>query len=140
MLKKYKKRPESSVVAVQLQLETEGFSYQKWGGTQTCKAGDWLLNNNGNFYTVTGDSFAKTYRELSPGVFLKVGIVLAEIALETGKITTKEGVTHYQKGDYIVYNDKEKKDGYAISRQEFERMYEPTDAGQDSVTDNGDLV
>jgi len=51
-LTKYLKKTASRVVAVQLELETDGFTYRKWGGTQTCKAGDWIVNANGEFYTV----------------------------------------------------------------------------------------
>ena len=42
---KYVKRSDQVVVAVQLALETTGFTYRKWGGVQTCKAGDWIVNN-----------------------------------------------------------------------------------------------
>jgi hypothetical protein len=54
-LTKYLKKTASQVVAVQLDLETDGLTYQKWGGTQTCKAGDWIVNNDGDVYTVDRD-------------------------------------------------------------------------------------
>ena len=63
---KYVKRDTEFVLAVQLDLETAGFTYEKWGGTQTCKAGDWIVNNAGDTYTVDRDSFARTYRATSP--------------------------------------------------------------------------
>lgn len=58
--RKYKKKPTSFVTAVRPDLDTKGFVYNKWGGEQVCKRGDWLVNNNGDTYTVSRGSFAKT--------------------------------------------------------------------------------
>ncbi|MFN8570813.1 MAG: hypothetical protein U0132_02075 [Gemmatimonadaceae bacterium] len=126
-LKKYVKRAESDVVAVQLALELEGFTYQKWGGSQRCKANDWVVNNNGDVYTVDAEVFAKTYREVSRGVYRKVAPVWAVVADEPGVIPTKEGKTKYEKGWYLVYNDAEAKEGegWAVSPDKFEEMYAP---------------
>ena len=43
---------------------------------------------------------------------------------QPGQIATKEGVTHYKAGAYLVYNDPEGKDGYAVEAEAFEKMYE----------------
>ncbi len=123
--RKYQKRTSSVVVAVQLDLDTEGFTYQKWGDVQTCKPGDWLVNNAGEVYTIDGETFARTYRSVSRGIYVKDAPVWAEIAEQAGKIETKEGVTHYEAGDYIVYNEAEGGDGYAMTPDAFGRMYEP---------------
>jgi hypothetical protein len=123
--RKYLKKPTSFVVAVRLDLETEGFTYQKWGGTQTCKAGDWVVNNDGDIYTVDGDTFARTYRSVTPGVYMKITPVWATVAKQAGQIRTKEGVTRYKAGAYLVYNDPEGEDGYAVDADSFEEMYEP---------------
>ncbi len=40
---------------------------------------------------------------------------------------TKEGVTHYKVGDYVVFNDPDGRDGYAVERTSFEEMYELAD-------------
>ena len=40
---KYVKGPDQKVHAVQLDLETDGFTYRKWGAEQRCKRGDWLV-------------------------------------------------------------------------------------------------
>ncbi len=122
-LRKYMKN--LSVVAVQLDLETEGFTYQKWGDTQTCKAGDWLVNNDGDIYTVDRDTFERTYRLVSPGVYAKTTPVWAEVTSQAGQITTKEGVTHYSAGAYLVYNEPDGGDAYAVEAETFEKMYEP---------------
>lgn len=124
-LKRYRKRPGNEVIAVQLNLETRGFDYRKWGADQRCKKGDWLVNNNGDIYTVDAESFAQTYREVQPGSYLKFSPVWARKASKAGKIVTKDGATHFQAGDFIVYNDPDGKDGYAVSAAKFEEMYEP---------------
>lgn len=125
--RKYIKRPTDVIIAVQVDLDTDGFTYQKWGATQTCKRGDWLVNNNGDTYSVDGETFARTYRAAGPGTYVKTAPVWAEVAGRAGDIGTKEGSTHYEAGDYLVYNEADGGDGYAVSRAAFERMYEPAD-------------
>lgn len=122
---KYLKKTASRVVAVQLDLETDGLTYQKWGGTQTCKAGDWIVNNDGDVYSVDRETFAHTYDAVSPGIYEKVALVWAKVADQPGQIATKEGVTHYQSGAYLVYNDPDGKDGYAVDAEAFKKMYAP---------------
>lgn len=128
-LTKYVKKKASRVTAVQLDLETDGFTYRKWGGTQTCKAGDWIVNNGGEVYTVDGKTFARTYRAVSPGIYEKVAPVWATMADQPGKIVTKEGVTHYKAGAYLVYNEPDGKDGYAAEAEAFEKTYKRADGG-----------
>lgn len=121
--KKYLKRADTSVIAVRLDLDTDGFSYRKWGGVQSCKRGDWLVNNQGDIYTIDAESFARTYREVTPGVYKKHTEVWAERALSQGVVTTKEGQTRYQVGDYLVYNDEVGEDAYAVAKDIFESQY-----------------
>ncbi len=111
-------------MAVQLNLDTEGFTYHKWGGVQTCKPGDWLVDNQGETYTIDAESFRATYRQVSPGVYAKTAEIWAEIADQDGVIRTKEGETHYKSGDYIVFNSGDADDAYAISKTFFEEQYE----------------
>lgn len=122
---RYKKKVTSFVTAVQLDLETEGFVYSKWGGEQVCRRGDWLVNNNGETYTVSLQAFAKTYQFVSPGVYVKSAPVWAEVAEKAGKVKTNEGETAYKAGDYLVFNNENGTDGYAMSAEKFESMYEP---------------
>lgn len=125
--RKYKKKPTASITAVQLDLDTEGFTYNKWGGKQVCKRGDWLVNNNGDTYTIAEKSFAQTYEFVSPGVYVKSAPVWAEVAEKAGKLKTKEGETAYQAGDYLVYNNEDGTDGYAVTAKNFESMYDLAD-------------
>lgn len=124
-LKRYRKKNDQFVTAVQLDLETDGFTYKKWGAEQVCKQGDWIVNNNGDIYTVDRDVFARTYREQSTGRYVKSTPVWAEVADKAGYINTKEGKSAYQKGDYLVYNNEDRTDGYCVSAGKFNSMYEP---------------
>jgi len=130
-LRCYRKKKEASVAAVQVALDTDGFSYRKWGGTQFCKPGDWLVNNQGDTYTVDRETFESTYSEVSPGTYKKSAPVWAQKADEPGVVETKEGATHYIAGDYLVFNDADRKDGYAVSADKFEAMYAPVEVGDD---------
>ena len=123
--RKYKKKPTSFITAVQLDLDTEGFVYNKWGEKQVCKRGDWIVDNNGDTYTVSQESFAKTYERVSPGVYVKSAPVWAEVADKAGKVKTKEGETAYEAGDYLLYNNEDGTDAYAMSAEKFISMYDP---------------
>jgi len=121
---KYRKREKQIVIAVQLKLDTDGFTYNKWGGKQRCRAGDWLVNNNGECYTIGEETFRNTYENLSPGQYEKTTAVWASPASEDGKVKTNEGYTEYSVGDYLVANNKDGSDAYAVSKLKFEEMYE----------------
>jgi hypothetical protein len=122
--KKYKKRADSIVVAVQLNLDTDGFTYQKWGAVQHCKKGDWLVDNDGSIYTVDEEVFARTYQKKSFGIYVKTTSVWAEEAMESGVVKTKEGASHYEAGDYLVSNNKDGSDAYCMNAEKFHSMYE----------------
>ena len=122
--KKYKKKADSFVVAVQLNLDTDGFTYEKWGAEQRCKKGDWLVDNDGSIYTIDEEVFAKTYHKKSPGIYVKKTSIWAEVATESGVVKTKEGASHYEAGDYLVYNNEDGSDAYCMSAEKFASMYE----------------
>jgi hypothetical protein len=122
--KRYRRRPDQTVTAVQLKLDTEGLRYRKWGDDQLAKPGDWLVDNAGDVYTVDAESFARTYREVGRGAFVKSTPVWAERANVAGSVATKEGHTNYAAGDWLVSNREDGTDAYAISAAEFEAMYE----------------
>ena len=108
--RRYRRKPNQFVIAVQLRLDTAGFSYRKWGDDQFCKAGDWLVDN-----------------EVHRGAYVKTTPVWAETAEEHGRVATKEGHSHHAKGDYLVFNNEDGTDGYAVSSDKFHSMYEPDD-------------
>jgi hypothetical protein len=126
MLKRlrYRKKPSQAVTAIKLDLATDGLKYRKWGARQVAKRGDWLVDNGGEIYTVDARSFARTYRKVGPGRFVKKAPVWAEVAVAAGSVATKEGSTRYRRGDYIVYNERRGGDAYAVSAARFKAMYE----------------
>ena len=123
----YVRRPDRPVAAVRLSLDTDGLVYRKWGGEQRAKPGDWLVDNNGDVYTVDADVFARTYRQTGPGAYVKTTQVWAERAEHTGTVKTKEGSTQYEPGDYLVSNNADGSDEYAVSASKFEELYIPAD-------------
>lgn len=124
-LHRYIKRPDQAVTAVRLALETEGLHYHKWGAKQFCRPGDWLVDNGGDVYSVAADVFARTYREISPGRFIKTTPVWARQATEDGIMETREGTSHYRAGDFLVFNNADQSDGYCMARDRFLAMYQP---------------
>jgi len=125
--RKYVRNPDRPVAAVQLSLETDGLVYRKWGGQQRAKRDDWLVDNDGDVYTVEAEVFANTYRPVdrakNPGAYIKITPVWAEEATEAGAVSTKEGATRYEAGDYIVSNQADGSDSYAIGREKFHQLY-----------------
>lgn len=122
--KRYRKRDNQYIVAVQLKLDTDGFAYRKWGAEQHCKPGDWLVDNGGDIYTIDEKVFADTYEQINPGRYKKTTSIWAEVATEPGVVDTREGQSHYRAGDYLVSNNEDGTDAYCISADKFEAMYE----------------
>jgi hypothetical protein len=123
-LRRYRRRPEQYVVAVPLRLDTEGFTYRKWGGEQRCKPGDWLVDDDGDVHTVDAEVFETTYRQVRRGAYVKCTPVWAEVASEAGSVPTKEGRSHYNRGDFVVFNNEDGTDGYAMTAERFQSRYE----------------
>jgi hypothetical protein len=121
---KYLKKQNLPVAAVQMNLEINRFTYHKWGSLQQAKEGDWLVNNNGNVYTINEKVFASTYEESGLGSYIKTTPIWAEIALKQGVVNTKEGKSHYEAGDYLVSNNEDGSDTYCIPARKFSEMYE----------------
>jgi len=120
---RYRKKADQFVIAVQLDLAMNGFTYRKWGAKQRAKRGDWLVDNGGDVYTVDRKVFAKTYKHLRSGTYLKTTPVWVEVAITPGSIKTKEGESRYRKGDYLVFNNRNGTDGYCMTATKFRAMY-----------------
>ena len=123
--KRYRKKPDQFVVAVQVKLDTQGFIYHKWGAEQRCKPGDWLVDNGGDIYTVDENVFTATYEQTDPGRYIKTTPVWAEKATAPGVVETQEGRSHYDTGDYLVFNNADGSDAYCVAADTFESMYTP---------------
>lgn len=126
--RRYIRRTDRPVAAVRLALDTDGLVYRKWGGEQRAKPGDWIVDNNGDVYSVDADVFARTYRQTAIGAYIKTTPVWAERATRAGSVNTKEGSTQYEPGDYIVSNNSDGSDRYAMKAQKFEELYAPDDS------------
>ncbi len=124
MRQRYRRKADQFVTAVQLNLPLNAFSYQKWGGEQHAKRGDWLVDNGGDVYTIEEQSFAETYRYLRPGVYVKTTPIWAEQASHAGAVQTKEGQSHYGVGDYLVSNNQDGSDAYCMTPEKFAALYE----------------
>lgn len=133
MRQRYRRKSRQLVSAVRLALDFDGLDYRKWGGIQHAKPGDWLVDNGDDVYTVDADTFVQTYQQTSPGRWQKVAPVWAERAMEPGHVTTQEGRTCYEAGDWLVSNDVQGIDMYAIKADKFVTLYElDSDAGDSS--------
>jgi len=122
--RRYRRKSGQVVVAVQLNLDTTGFAYRKWGAEQRCKPGDWLVDNGGDIYTVDAAVFVRTYQPSGKGTYIKVTPVWAEVATQDGSVDTKEGRSHYRAGDYLIYNEQGGGDAYCVGPVKFEALYE----------------
>jgi hypothetical protein len=126
--RRYVRRPDRPVAAVRLTLDTDGLTYRKWGGEQRAKPGDWIVDNDGDVYTVDADVFARTYQRTDTGAYVKTTPVWAERATSSGSVKTKEGSTQYEAGDYLVSNKSDGSDEYAVTAKKFEELYAPDDS------------
>ena len=125
--RRYRRKPDQFVVAIQLRLKMDALIYSKWGSEQRCKPGDWIVDNNGDIYTVDADVFERTYREVHEvhrGVYQKITPVWAEPARTSGQVASNSGLTQYHQGDYLVFNNEVGSDAYAMTAGKFESSYE----------------
>jgi hypothetical protein len=122
---RFRRRPDQAVVAVQLKLDTDGLRFRKWGHEQVAKPGDWLVDSGSDVYTIDAESFARTYEAVGRGLYLKTAPVWAEQAVADGSVKTKEGVTVYAAGDWLVSNQPDGGDAYAVPAARFRQLYEP---------------
>jgi len=120
-------RDNKYVEAIKLDLDFDGFTFQKWGHSQKCKRNDWLIFSEGDTYTVDHEYFLQHFKTQSPGRWKKVGKICAEEAEENGFVQTLEGKTNYKKGDFIVSNYGKGGDQYAIPRIVFHNKYGAVD-------------
>ena len=123
--RRFRRRADQAVTAVRLALDTEGLRYRKWGHEQYAKPGDWLVDNDGDVYTVDAASFSRTYRQVGEGRYVKSAPVWAERATAAGAVETLEGRTAYVAGDWLVSNQEDGGDAYAMSDDKFRSLYEP---------------
>lgn len=120
---RYVRRSDRPVMAVRLARDGEGLVYRKWRDEQRAKPGDWIVDSDGDIYTVDAEVFARTYRRVAPDIYVKITPIWAERAQTGGSVNTKEGRSHYDPGDYLVSNEPDGSDAYAMTAQKFESLY-----------------
>jgi hypothetical protein len=54
---------------------------------------------------------------------MKTTPVWAEHAQQAGSVTTKEGATRYESGDFLVSNNPDGSDSYAMTAKKFDDLY-----------------
>ncbi len=126
-LTRYSRREQTNVTAIKIDMETDGFTYRKWGGEQIVRPGDWLVDNNGDVYTVDGEAFEATYTKVSQGIYTKTGHVWAREAESDGQVQSTSGFTQYHAGDMVVFRDEREIDGWAMSKADFATLYQVDD-------------
>ena len=134
-LKKYVPKSNATVIAVQIDLDIEGFTYVKWGAEQRCSRGDWLVDNHGDVYTITDDTFTRTYRMERPGLYRKITPVWARVAHAKGTVLSEEGETEYEPGDYVAFHAPGAELGWAVKPAKFRERY---DLAPEASEDPGD--
>ncbi|MDA7425302.1 hypothetical protein [Thalassococcus lentus] len=123
-LTRYTRREQTNVTAIKIDMETDGFTYRKWGGEQIVRPGDWLVDNNGDVYTVDGEAFEATYAKVSQGIYTKTAHVWAREAESDGQVQSTSGFTQYHAGDMVVFRDEREIDGWAMSKADFAALYQ----------------
>ena len=112
---------------MRLDLDTDGFTYRKWGGTQRCKQGDWLVNNGGDIYTIDQETFSRTYRRGRGRPVRERESGLGGASHVGGFDHDQRRIDRHEVGDFLVFNDPDGRDGYAVTAARFHELYEPVD-------------
>lgn len=124
-LKRYRRRDDAIVAAVRIDLDTDGFTYRKWGGEQVVRPSDWLVDNGREVYPVDAGTFAETYAPIAPGQYRKTARVWARQAEAEGRVASTSGWTRYAAGDMVVFASAAQNDGWAVPCEDFLALYRP---------------
>lgn len=121
--KRYRERADRFVTAIRMNLETDCFVRR--GSSLLLARGDWLVYDGNSTYMVDAELFAEKYRLIGyDGRYAKIATVWVEVADRYGQMMTKDGVCEYAPGDRLVFHDPGEEEGFCMSPEEFERIYE----------------
>jgi hypothetical protein len=121
--KRYRERADRFVTAIRMNLETDCFVRR--GSSLLLAIGDWLVYDGNSTYMVDAELFAEKYRLIGyAGRYAKIATVWVEVADRYGQMMTKDGVCEYAPGDRLVFHDPGEEEGFCMSPEEFERIYE----------------
>lgn len=89
------------ITAIQLRMP---ITYELWGGTQTGKVGDWLVEKGNDTYTIDGTEFATSYQKhlTKHATYFKAEHIEAYEVRCDGYIETLEGRSKFKAGDYLA--------------------------------------
>lgn len=94
-----------SVAMVRARRLTEELGWTTANGDRLhAVAGDWLLSDGSDEWTVTNDVFTASYRALGDGSYQKTATVTAVQLDEPFAVDTLEGVATGAAGDWLVRN------------------------------------
>jgi hypothetical protein len=113
------------VTAIQIDFDKVSFTYHKWGSDQKATSGDWIVNTNGDIFTVPREIFARSYKMIGHGQYLQTGDVWVRHTIEPGFLKTNNGKVNYKAGDYLVFNDPEGNHGIVVKPNIFTEFYLP---------------
>ena len=91
------------------------------GDTMQAEAGDYLVWNVTSEWTVKGDVFEATYKNVQDSLYEKVATIHALVADEKMSINTLEGIATAEIGDYIAKN--QTGEIWPIPKDVFENSY-----------------
>lgn len=72
------------------------------GSALSAAAGDWLVTDGAEEWTVAPDIFRRTYRRLADGRFVKQEPVRAARLDRSAEVPTLEGVARAEAGDWVL--------------------------------------
>jgi hypothetical protein len=93
------------------------------GDALSAVAGDWLLSDGADQWSVADDVFAKSYRPIGDGRYEKTATVIAVRLDEPFAVQTLEGVATGAAGDWLVRNPTG--ESWPIPAATFAKRYEP---------------
>ena len=110
------------VGTVQAEQLTQDTTWTANGAPMEGKAGDWkVTGSDGSVWTVKPDIFAKTYGEVSPGVYAKTATTNAQLITRDMTVHTLEGDVPAKAGDYLVTGPNGEQ--YPVTAAKFKSMY-----------------
>lgn len=107
------------------QLDTDHEWTTSGGDVLVGRAGDWLVSNDSDMWTVAADVFERTYEQLPNGRWRKTALITAVRATERTTIQTLEGPAVAEVGDWIATNPTG--ESWPIKADTFARHYVPAD-------------
>ncbi|MGQ7787939.1 PGDYG domain-containing protein [Nesterenkonia sp. K-15-9-6] len=92
------------------------------GAVMEAKPGDWIVDDDGQQWSVDAEVFAETYEAVSEGRYRKTGEVRARQIAQPTSLETLEGSDQLDAGDWVVQNASG--ECWGVSDARFRRRYQ----------------